>query len=70
MRNSVAKVQLHEMVEPKPHTQASIARELRVTREAVRRWAEGMSRPEPRLRKLLERHVGIPVAAWDEEAGK
>jgi len=68
MKHSKGMEQLADLTEPKPHTQASIARELRVTREAVRRWATGLSRPEARLRKLLERHVGIPVAAWEEES--
>lgn len=57
---------LELLTAPKPHTQASVARELRVTREAVRRWTAGMNRPEPRLRAELERHTGIPAAWWDE----
>lgn len=59
---------LELLTAPKPHTQASVARELRVTREAVRRWTAGMNRPEPRLRAELERHTGILAAWWDEES--
>lgn len=58
---------LSELVAPKAHTQASIAKKLGVTPEAVRHWCTGATKPKDALRKKLERHAGIPASAWNEE---
>lgn len=57
---------LRDLVSPKTHTQASVARDVGVTPEAVRHWAVGFSKPKPELREELERLLGIPASSWDE----
>lgn len=57
---------LADLVAPKKHTQASIARKLGVTPEAVRHWCTGAAKPKDKLRKKLEKEADIPASAWDE----
>jgi len=57
---------LLQLVTPKQHTQASIARALGVTSEAVRHWCTGATKPKDKLRKKLERLTGIPSRSWEE----
>lgn len=50
---------------------ASIADELRVSRQAIGRWVHGTSRPETHHRHALERLFGIAAVDWmtpDERA--
>jgi len=57
---------LRSLVSPKQHTQASIARELKVTPEAVRHWCTGSAKPKDKLRRRLEKLTGVPATSWDE----
>lgn len=68
MKTSKATQLLFDLVSPKEHTQASIARALGVTPEAVRHWCTGAAKPKEKLRKKLEKLTGVPARAWDEEA--
>jgi hypothetical protein len=56
---------LEALINPKVHTQASVARAVDATPEAVRHWLLRRSRPSAERRQKLEA-LGIPASAWDE----
>lgn len=47
-------------------TQASLARELDVKRQAVGQWVSGDAQPKPTLMAKLEDLLGIPMRAWTQ----
>jgi transcriptional regulator with XRE-family HTH domain len=59
-------MQLAQYIKSGKGTQASIAKQLRVTRARVWNWASGRSRPRPKYALALEKATGGEVSA--EEA--
>jgi transcriptional regulator with XRE-family HTH domain len=63
---------LAELLSPQPpearKTQAGLAKELGVTPQAVSGWMHGRGRPSPRIMKLLEESLEIPMRDWLEPA--
>ena len=62
-----AAARLHELLAPKELTQASLAKKLGVTREAVRQWMSGETRPRGDMRERLAEELGIPTRDWVDE---
>lgn len=48
--------------------QKALAEKLRVSEQAVSRWATGAASPVSRYRLALQEDLGIPWRAWDEPA--
>lgn len=63
---------LKELVRPNEErlTQVQIAERLGVTQQAVSTWLRGVGRPDHRRMVQIAEMFGVPVAAWDEEAGE
>lgn len=47
---------------------ASLARKILVTRQTINSLASGRKKPGPERRKKIAKVLGIPAAAWDEDA--
>lgn len=62
---TVARAKLSKLVETGCWGQRELAREVLVAQPTVRAWLEGMSRPEPHLRKCVELVTGIPAQEWE-----
>lgn len=56
---------LTQIVSPPRWTRADLARELKVTSQAVGAWTSGIAKPSKKYRAKLQRLLGIPADSWD-----
>ncbi len=69
MRKTVASETLKEALRPKrPMSQAELARELRVTPQAVSEWVSGAKQPTAERMRRIEDLLGIPMRSWTIDA--